>query len=178
MKEIYGLLADYNAQVNRQMLDILDKAPAGLLTRDAGSYFGSILGVLEHVLRADLSFVNRLRPAHGFKALESAAAAYDPATAPKQLYDNYAALAARRKQVDEVILALVEELTEDILLRDVPVPVSAGESEPFAVWQILLQTFNHQAHHRGEIAQILDAAGVENDFSRITPVIRARRAKG
>jgi hypothetical protein len=34
------------------------------------------------------------------------------------------------------------------------------------------------AHHRGEIAQILDAAGGENDFSRITPVIRARRAKG
>jgi uncharacterized damage-inducible protein DinB len=34
-----------------------------------------------------------------------------------------------------------------------------------AVYQILMQMFNHQTHHRGSIAIILDKLGIENHFA-------------
>ena len=38
---------------------------------------------------------------------------FDPATAPKQLYDNLADLSKRRKQVDEVFKAFAAELSDE-----------------------------------------------------------------
>jgi uncharacterized damage-inducible protein DinB len=35
------------------------------------------------------------------------------------------------------------------------------------VWEILIHTFNHQTHHRGQISEILDENKIENDFSNM-----------
>ncbi len=178
MNEIYSLLAEYNANANRILLDVLEKAPAGLVTREAGSWFGSIFGVLNHILRADLGYLARLRASRPeFKSLAAPAAAYDPATAPKQLYDNFADLAKRRRQVDEVFNAFAAELTDDLLVREVRSTNPKGEAESFALWEVLTQLFNHQTHHRGQVSQILDAAKIEHDFSSVTTVVRARKAR-
>lgn len=32
--------------------------------------------------------------------------------------------------------------------------------------------FNHQTHHRGQIAAVLDAAGIENDYSNLIWYLR------
>ncbi len=178
MKEIYSLLAEYNANANGILLGVLEKAPAELVTREAGSWFGSILGVLNHILRADLGYLARVRAGRPeLKSLTAPAAAYDPATAPKQLYDNFADLAKRRRQVDQVFNALAAELTDEALKREVRMTNPKGEAESFALWEVLTQLFNHQTHHRGQISQILDAARVEHDFSSVTTVVRARRAR-
>jgi uncharacterized damage-inducible protein DinB len=178
MKEIYSLLAEYNANANGMLLGILEKAPAGLVTGEAGSYFGSILAILNHILRSDLGYLARIRASRPeLGSLAASAAAYDPATAPRQLYDNLTDLAKRRRQVDEVFNAFAAELTDDALKREVRTTNSKGEPESFAVWEILTQLFNHQTHHRGQISQILDAAKIEHDFSSVTTVVRARRAR-
>jgi uncharacterized damage-inducible protein DinB len=178
MKEIYSLLAEYNAKANGILLGVLEKAPAGLLPREAGSYFGSILGVLNHILRSDLGYLARIRASRPeFRSLAAPAAAYDPATAPKQLYDNLADLADRRRQVDEVFNLFVAELTDDALASQMRTTNPKGEAESFAIWEVLTQLFNHETHHRGQISQILDAAKIEHDFSSVTTVVRARRAR-
>jgi uncharacterized damage-inducible protein DinB len=178
MKEIYGLLAEYNGNANRILLDVLEKAPPELITKEAGSWYGSILGLLNHILRSDLGYLARIRTSRPeLKSLSAPAAAYDPATAPKQLYGNFADLARRRRQVDEVFHALGAELTDDILVGEVRSTNPKGESESFALWEVLSQLFNHQTHHRGQVSQILDAAKIEHDFSSVTTVVRARRAR-
>lgn len=178
MKEIYSLLAEYNANANGILLGVLEKAPPELLTRDAGSWFGSILGVLNHVLRSDLGYLARIRASRPeIKSLAAPAANYDPQTAPKQLYDNFAGLAKRRRQVDEVFTLFAAELTDEALRREVRTTNPKGETESFALWEVLTQLFNHQTHHRGQISQILDAAKIEHDFSSVTAVVRARRAR-
>ena len=178
MKEIYSLLAEYNGHANGILLGVLEKAPPELLTREAGSWFGSILGVLNHILRSDLGYLARIRASRPeFKSLAAPAAAYDPATAPKQLYDNFADLAKRRRQVDEVFGAFTAELTDDTLRSEMRTTNPKGEAESFAIWEVLTQLFNHQTHHRGQISQILDAAKIEHDFSSVTTVVRARRAR-
>ncbi len=178
MKEIYSLLAEYNANANGILLGVLEKAPAELITKDAGSWFGSILGILNHILRSDLAYLARIRASRPeLKSLAAPAAAYDPATAPKQLYDNFADLAKRRRQVDEVFKLFAAELTDAALAREVRATSPKGEAESFAVWEVLTQLFNHATHHRGQISQILDAAKIEHDFSSVTTVVRARRAR-
>lgn len=178
MREIYSLLAEYNGNANGILLGVLEKSPPELITKDAGSWFGSILGVLNHILRSDLGYLARIRASQpGFKALAAPAAAYDPATAPKQLYDNFADLAKRRRQVDDVFDAFAAELTDEGLKREIRTTNPKGESETFAIWEVLTQLFNHQTHHRGQISQILDAAKIEHDFSSVTAVVRARRAR-
>jgi len=178
MKEIYVLLAEYNAHVNGLLFGVLEKAPAGLVTKEAGSYYGSILGLLNHILRSDLSWLNRFRASpHGFRSLTTAAIEFDPATAPKQLHDTLADLWKRRGQVDEVFGALAAELTDEVLRRDVRFTNPRGEQDSFVIGEILLHVFNHQTHHRGQVSQILDAAGVQHDFSNVSTVLRARSAK-
>ncbi len=177
MKEIYVLLAEYNASVNEVLYGVLEKAPAGLVTKEAGSYYGSILGLLNHILRSDLDWLNRFRASpHGFRSLATSAIDVDPATAPKPLYDNLADLSRRRKQVDEVFSAFAAELTDDVLRREVRY-MRRGEQESFVIGEVLLHVFNHETHHRGQVSQILDAAGVQHDFSNITTILRARKAK-
>jgi uncharacterized damage-inducible protein DinB len=178
VKELYVMLAEYNTHANNVLFGVLEKAPPELLTRDARSYFGSILGILNHVLRSDLGYMNRFRASpYGFVSLSAPAAQFDPATAPKQLYDSFAGLRERRQQVDSVFGAFAAELTEDVLTRELRYANPRGEQESFVIAEVLLHLFNHETHHRGQVSQILDAAGIEHDFSNITTVLRARRAK-
>ncbi len=178
MKEIYALLAEYNAHANMLLFGVLEKAPSELITREAGSWYGSILGLLNHIMRSELGWLARFRASpSGFKSLASPAAAFDPATAPKQLYDRFADLAKRRKQLDEVLIAFAAELSEDVLAKEVRFVNSRGEQESYVLGEILVHVFNHETHHRGQISQILDAAKIEHDFSNISTVLRARRAR-
>ena len=178
MKEIYVLLAEYNAHANGLLFGVLEKAPAGLVTKDAGSFFGSILGLLNHILRSDLGWLSRIGSSQpGLRSLAGVAASFDPATAPRQLCDNLADLWKRRREVDGAFGAFAAELSDGVLKGDVRFVNSKGEQESFVIGEILLHLFNHQTHHRGQVSQILDAAGIQHDFSNISSVLRLRRSK-
>jgi uncharacterized damage-inducible protein DinB len=177
LKEIYVLLAEYNAYVNGVLYGLLEQVPPDLVSRDSRSHYGSILGLLNHILRSDLGRLSRFRASlQGFRSLATAAIDFDPATAPKQLYANLADLGKRRQQVDDVFKAFAAELTDQTLRHEVTSTNAKGEQESFAVWEILLHLFNHQTHHRGQVSQILDAAGVQHDFSNVMTVLRMRKA--
>jgi uncharacterized damage-inducible protein DinB len=42
-----------------------------------------------------------------------------------------------------------------------------GKDMKKSVWLVLAHQFNHQTHHRGQIAVLLDQMGIENDYSGI-----------
>ncbi len=42
-----------------------------------------------------------------------------------------------------------------------------GDDVEKEVWKILLQWFNHQTHHRGQISVLLDMIGENNDYSSL-----------
>jgi uncharacterized damage-inducible protein DinB len=178
MKETIALLAEYNAHANRLLFGVLAKAPADLITRDSGSWYGSILGLLNHIMRSELGWLARFKATPGgFKTLEGPAAAFDPATAPRQLYGHLADLARRREELDALLIAFAAELSDDAAGKEVRYVNTRGEVDAFVLGEILLHLFNHQTHHRGQISQILDAAKIEHDFSNISTVLRLRRAK-
>jgi uncharacterized damage-inducible protein DinB len=54
--------------------------------------------------------------------------------------------------------------------RDAAGPYLSGDAIDLGkiarpLWQLLMQWFNHQTHHRGQASVQLDELGVENDFS-------------
>ena len=59
MKELFQLLSKYNAQTNAEMMGVLEKLPAEQVTKDVGSFYGSILGLLNHILVSDVFGIKR-----------------------------------------------------------------------------------------------------------------------
>jgi len=66
--------------------------------------------------------------------------------------------------IDTAMIDFVTLITEEELDKSIPVTSFNGVENQF-VWFILIQCFTHATHHRGEISQILDEMGIENDFS-------------
>ena len=174
-QRLFVLFADYNAHVNRELFTILAKAAPEVLTRPTGSYFETALGLLNHLLVSDLGWLNAYRGSdRKFRALESPALDFKHPGWKKPLYDNLQDLRARRVAVDAVLQALAAELDDEALASEIQLPDPRGNKHRFVLGEILLHLFNHQTHHRGAIAQVLDGAGVENDVSNLLALLLPR----
>jgi hypothetical protein len=93
---LFRLLADYNAHVNRALFKILgDKAPTDALERPAGSYFDSILGMLNHLLVTDLAWLNAYRQSGlPFRSLDVPALSWSsPSIFPPKASNTFGATA-------------------------------------------------------------------------------------
>lgn len=73
--------------------------------------------------------------------------------------------------VRETVDALLERVVATITVASRSVQFSYvranGEQRESHVGHVLLHLFNHQTHHRGQIALMLDELGVENDYSNL-----------
>lgn len=172
MKQLFVVLARYNVHANTKMFEILEKTPDDLRTKDSGSHFDSILGVLNHTLMADLGWLNGYRRSDlELAALDTPVLDFDHPGPGNPLYATLPELWERRKQVDAVFSALAEEVTEEQLAGNVTLSRPGGASRTFVFGEALLHLFNHQTHHRGAVAQMLDGAGIENDYSNVLAVL-------
>jgi uncharacterized damage-inducible protein DinB len=83
----------------------------------------------------------------------------------KKFETDYTTLFQHRKQVDEVILQFIDEIAEGALNSVITYKNFKGDDVEKELWKILLQWFNHQTHHRGQISVLLDMIEVNNDYS-------------
>jgi len=60
IKDVFEILAKYNTIANKDIVKILEGVESSKLTEDLGSYFGSILGLLDHLLASDISWLKNL----------------------------------------------------------------------------------------------------------------------
>ncbi|WP_455383004.1 DinB family protein, partial [Salinispira pacifica] len=83
------------------------------------------------------------------------------------------ALKDRRAALDQLLEKLAAELTDAHLSREFVYIDGRGNERRYILWQAMVHIFNHQTHHRGGIAQILDERGITNDYSNIVWYIKA-----
>jgi uncharacterized damage-inducible protein DinB len=173
MVESLKMFAAYNAAVNKKLYTVLAAQPEEVLSRESGSYYHSIFGLLNHILRSDINWMVRYRT-----ALPNNAALKDSAVDPPGdvapgalLYPALAPLRERREKVDAVYLAFTRGLSDEEAKTVVVYKDPKGVEVRTVLGTRMLHVFNHATHHRGAISQILDAFGVENDFSALAPII-------
>jgi len=163
---IFQNLARYNQRANREMYEILAMLTDKAHKTDRGAWFGSIHGILNHLIITDLNWLKR------FRVLSPESSALndprlDPPTLSWQhdLHDNLKDLRNTREIVDARIRDWFSEFSADRYAEVFQYQDSRGISRKAKAGAAFEFLFLHQTHHRGQVAQILDALGLPNDFA-------------
>jgi uncharacterized damage-inducible protein DinB len=168
MKELFELLADYNEKTNREMLVILGAQAPELPGRPAGVYHGSVLGVLNHILQADVLWLRRFAnqlPELGF--LPAELPAFKLQGLKDLTWDSLPVLQPAREKTDALLGRAVRAIPPSRYPEILEYRNIKGEAQSKVIWRTLLHVFNHQTHHRGQVAAVLDQFGVQNDYSNL-----------
>jgi uncharacterized damage-inducible protein DinB len=165
-KDIFLYLARYNQRANAEMFQVLAKLTDKARRRDTGSWFGSLQGLVNHLIVADLHWLQRFKP-----VFPESAVLNDPRLSPaglswkQDLRENFEELQEEHRFVDERLIAWFEECPEDRYGDPFQYTDSAGNLRSAIVGQAFTFLFVHQTHHRGQVAQVLDTLGLPNSFA-------------
>jgi uncharacterized damage-inducible protein DinB len=169
MKAVFQSLAMYNSSVNQSIKELIEPLSKEKIMTKTKAFFPSIFETLLHLFLSDLFWLKRFRDVF----MESNALSVsklvilDGKNLRKKFETDYTKLFQRRKQADEVIMQFIEEIDEDTLNTVISYKNFKGDEVEKELWKILLQWFNHQTHHRGQISVLLDEIGVNNDYSSL-----------
>jgi uncharacterized damage-inducible protein DinB len=169
IKDIFVSLAKYNTMANKEIMKILEGLESSKLTEDLGSYFGSILGLLDHQLASDLGWLKML--GENISELDFVLPVIEEfqieRLPPKQLHwKTLSEYNSVRVKVDEVIERMVNTLSPEQYLTEITLEGRRGKVNVI-IWRNLLLLFNHHIHHRGGISMLLDQLNIENNFSSL-----------
>jgi len=165
-QSIFQNLARYNERANQELFESLSHLTGRARQRDTGSWFGSLHGILNHIIICDINWLRR------YRALQpDSPVLNDPALDPPNLswdhdlHTDFRGLEDHRRLVDVLIRAWFDAFPparykESFQYRDsVGTPRSARAGQAFEF------LFLHQTHHRGQISQVLDMLGQPNNIA-------------
>ena len=169
------IYAKYNQAGNRAIFNILNALSNEEREKDRGSYYGSLSGLLRHVLGGTKFFLGMYQVALGDSALADGAAlkavsAADSVPFPAEgtlSESQWKELGAALEAVDAAYINMAQALTEADLSRPVKIDWYGGNPATVPLSFMLSQLVVHNTHHRGQISQILDSLKIENDYSGI-----------
>jgi len=168
MRELFQLLAEYNKQTNQEVLGILEGLPQQQLSQDLGSYYSSILGLMNHILVTDATWIRRFgNNLPELNGLTPHLPTFELKTWKDIIWNSLSLLKPVRTSVDEVIVQAFQRVSEDKYNLKIKYQDYKGQEQQKIAWYAFLHFFNHQTHHRGQVAVLLDQLSVENDFSNL-----------
>jgi uncharacterized damage-inducible protein DinB len=168
MKETFVLLAEYNAVTNREVLEVLRGVPKEDLSRNLGSYFASILGIMNHILVSDVAWLRRFSKAlPELSALGKDLPTFELKTLTDVIWPELDSLSPVRERVDGVIVQAFQALPEERFTEVLRYQNWRGQEQEKIAWRAFLHFFNHQTHHRGQVSALLDRLSVKNDYSNL-----------
>jgi uncharacterized damage-inducible protein DinB len=152
--------AQYNAWFNDRLYELAGSLPEEQRRRDLGAFFRSIHGTLNHLLLTDRHWLSRFSQ-HPSKpaALQRTPLEFELGAHDRLLFEDFAELAAGRRETDAAIRAWVAELTPEILASDLHYARSTGQRMVAPYWHAIAHFFNHQTHHRGQVTTLLFQLG-------------------
>jgi len=164
----FAYLARYNKAANEALVGHLASLPAGELAKPRGSYFGSIQGLLDHVIMCDINWLRRFRIL--FKDDE---ALNRPRLAPaghawnSYEFPDFLEFRRERAIVDAILSDWITAADTSRFGEVLAYSDSHGKPMRYFLRDALDHVFNHQTHHRGQASQILDELGIEHDYSNL-----------
>jgi uncharacterized damage-inducible protein DinB len=166
------LMASYNEWMNIKLYEGAGQLSPEKLLLDRQSFFGSILGTLNHIIVADIIWLKRFadHPAK-HSELEVIRSLSKPQSLDQVLFDNFSELSKHRKILDGVIVGWVNVLTDDDLNHVLNYINTKGILESKNSFNLLMHFFNHQTHHRGQVTTLLSQAGIAVGVTDLLPLI-------
>ena len=177
MKET-AIYAKYNQAGNKSVYSILSAMSNEEREKDRGSYYGSLSGLVRHILGGTKFFLGMYKGAladggansgadsAALKAVSAADAV--PFPAKGELSESqWKELGAALEAADAAYINMAEALTEADMPRPVKIDWYGGNPASVPLSFMLSQLVVHNTHHRGQLSQILDSLKIENDYSGI-----------
>ena len=161
LSEQFRAFSHYNAWANARLYEACGRLAEADYLAPRPAFFGSLHGVLNHILVADRLWLGRI------EGREVAIAALD-----QQLYGEFAGLAVARRAEDARIVALIEGLEEADFAKPLRYRNMAGEDCEDPLGTVLSHVFNHQTHHRGQAHGLLSQTEVPPPSLDMTAFIR------
>ncbi|MDQ2704785.1 MAG: DinB family protein [Pseudomonadota bacterium] len=149
MKQHFMMFAAYNAWANGRIYEAASELGKEEFGRDAGAFFKSMRGTLNHLLVTDRIWMKRFTG-------EGAA----PASLDTILYVDFAKLRKARQVEDKRIVDWIGSLGEKAFAgRFTYMTVTDMRTVSQRLAPALSHLFNHQTHHRGQAHTILTVLG-------------------
>ena len=177
LSDNYRFLARYNAWFNTRLYDACEQLDDAGRKRDRGAFFGSIHHSLNHLVVADQVWLRRLRQCGDDNGHASPALAGSVLDLPESftldmlLFDDWAALRAKRDQLDAAIESWVAQWPAGFPQFTMRYSNTKGVQRVHPAWQALTHVFNHQTHHRGQVTTLLMQAGVDPGVTDLIALI-------
>jgi uncharacterized damage-inducible protein DinB len=159
--EYVRTMAAYNAELNRRVYGAAARLPDAERRADRGAFWKSIHGTLAHLLWADRVWMSRL--GHGSPPDLPIGESDRPAEA-------FEALWAERQRLDAAIEAWAAALGTDGLDGEAEW-TSGGRRRRMRKALCVMQLFNHQTHHRGQVHALLTRAGEDTGATDLHAVL-------
>lgn len=144
-------MARYNLWQNDSLTEAAGTLSPEERQKDRGAFFGSIERTFSHLLWADRTWFGRFaeRPLPGTGIPESTG-----------LIADWPTYLTERRQLDTDILEWAKQLPSTWFDGDLTwFSGAVGRQVTLPKTVVILQMFNHQTHHRGQIHAMLTAAG-------------------
>jgi uncharacterized damage-inducible protein DinB len=141
-------LYDYNDWANQHYLSVAAGLPPEQLFHDYAQSWGSIYGVLEHILAAEWLWLQRCK-------------GNSPMSYPSKAGNQTAeALQRRYNELEGDLHSFLAAQTDQSLLQEIHYTNTKGIPYHLKLWQILAHAANHGTHHRGELAAMFAILGI------------------
>jgi uncharacterized damage-inducible protein DinB len=144
-------MAQYNLWMNDKVYEAAATLSDEQRKANRQAFFKSIHGTLNHLLLGDRSWMQRL---HGQPVTMT--------SARDELHSDFDALRAARAEMDQTLLSWADGLSaedESRAFSFFSVTYQQQISLPFA--GVVMQIFNHQTHHRGQVTTLLTQLGAD-----------------
>jgi uncharacterized damage-inducible protein DinB len=145
------LMARYNEWMNSRLYALCSGLSDAELYKDRGAFFKSIYLTLNHITYGDLSFLARFTGT--------------PAVVPEigvDLFGGFVHLRSQREALDVRLLVWSASLTDQWLIEPLTYTSKVDRKiRTVPKWALVAHMFNHQTHHRGQIATLLSQMGLD-----------------
>lgn len=155
----FRMLARYNKTANERLFAVCAELSSIDLYSSRQSSFGSIHGLLNHVLLGDRIWLARFKGG-------------GEVTPPLNtiLYEEFEALRTARAEQDELVVKFFDEADDELMSRSFPYVNNQGKPYVEEASVAIAHFFNHQTHHRGQIHTLVAQSGLKSpslDLHRI-----------
>jgi uncharacterized damage-inducible protein DinB len=149
MLDAFRIFARYNRVANERLYEQVGKMDVTEYRRERRGSFGSIHGLLNHILVGDRIWMSRF--AGGGKT-----------TPPLNtiLFETFPEINSARAEEDVSIEAFFEKVDDGFLTRPLAYANSLGKDCVVEAGSAVLHFFNHQTHHRGQVHVMLSQTEV------------------